>query len=86
MKKWRMLGWLILLITLLTACAKEIPNTNTEKDNVIVLNKETIIGLEKGILVGTPFRLDKKIRLADVEKVWGKYEEMFDHEDIHTYV
>ncbi|MBV7504113.1 hypothetical protein KW850_02395 [Bacillus sp. sid0103] len=86
MKKWRMLGLLILLITLMTACAKEIPNTNTEKDNVIVLNKETIIGLEKGILVGTPLRLDKKIRLADVEKVWGKYEEMHDHEDIHTYV
>jgi hypothetical protein len=81
-----MLGCLILLISLMTACAKEIPNTNTAKDNVIVLNKETIKGLENGILVGTPLRLDKKIYLADVEKVWGKYEEMHDHEDIHTYI
>jgi len=81
-----MLGCLILLISLMTACAKEIPNTNSAKDNVIVLNKETIKGLENGILVGTPLRLDKKIYLADVEKVWGKYEEMHDHEDIHTYI
>ncbi|MFP5113755.1 hypothetical protein ACSU64_15370 [Bacillaceae bacterium C204] len=86
MRKRRMLGCLILLISLMTACAKEIPNTNTAKDNVIVLNKETIKGLENGILVGTPLRLDKKIYLADVEKVWGKYEEMHDHEDIHTYI
>lgn len=86
MKKRRMLGWLILLVSLMTACAKEIPNTNTAKDNVIVLNKETIEGLENGILVGTPLRLDKRIHLADVEKVWGKYEEMHDHEDIHTYI
>lgn len=86
MKIWRMLGLLILLIALMTACAKEIPNTNTAKDNVAVLNNETIQGMEKGILVGTPLRLDKKIRLADIEKVWGKYEEMHDHEDIHTYV
>ena len=86
MRKRRMLGCLILLISLMTACAKEIPNTNSAKDNVIVLNKETIKGLENGILVGTPLRLDKKIYLADVEKVWGKYEEMHDHEDIHTYI
>ena len=86
MKKWRMLGVAIMLVSLMAACAQEIPHTNTSKDNVIVLDKETIKGFEKGILVGTPLRLDKKIHLADVEKVWGKYEEMHDHEDIHTYV
>ncbi|MEH7076633.1 hypothetical protein [Neobacillus drentensis] len=86
MKKWSMLGWWILVVLFLNACAREIPNTNTEKDNVVVLNKETVKGLEKGILKGTPLRLDQKIHLADVEKVWGKYEEMQDHEDIHTYI
>jgi hypothetical protein len=86
MKKVSILGLLILLFTLMTACTKDIPNTNTEKDNVIVLTKETIKGLEEGILIGTPLRLDKEIRLSDVEKVWGKYKEMYDHEDIHTFV
>jgi hypothetical protein len=86
MKKVSILGLLILLFTLMTACTKDIPNTNTEKDNVIVLTKETIKGLEEGILIGTPLRLDKEIRFSDVEKVWGKYKEMYDHEDIHTFV
>lgn len=86
MKKVRMIGLFILLFALMTACAKEIPNTNTANDNVIVLTKETIKGFEKGILIGTPLRLDKEIRLSDVEKVWGKYKEMYDHEDIHTFV
>lgn len=86
MKKVRMIGLSILLFVLMTACTKEIPNTNTAKDNVVVLNKETIKGFEKGILVGTPLRLDKAIRLSVVEKFWGKYQEMYDHEDIHTFV
>lgn len=49
------------------AWAKEIPNTSTAEDNVIVLDKETIKGFGKGILVGTLLRLDKKSHLADVE-------------------
>jgi hypothetical protein len=86
MKIGRVLGLLFLLFTQMTACTKDIPNTNTAKDNVLVLNKVTIEGLEQGILIGTPLRLDRKIRLTDVEKVWGKYQEMYDHEDIHTFV
>jgi hypothetical protein len=35
---------------------------------MVVLNDETIKGMEKEILVGTPLHLDKKIRLTELKK------------------
>jgi hypothetical protein len=53
------------------------------RHSVFNLDAETIKNLEKGIIKGTPLRLDKD--MSDVERIWGKPNEHFDHEDIQTY-
>ncbi|MDI3091025.1 hypothetical protein QJ133_07740 [Priestia megaterium] len=41
--------------------------------------------MEKGIIKGTPLRLDNDTKMSDVERIWGKPNEHFDNEDIQTY-
>lgn len=73
----------LIFLSLTSGCNK---NIHTSEDNIVFLNKETIQDLEKGIIRGTPLRLDRRITLKDVEQVWGKPVETYDHEDIQTYL
>lgn len=72
-----------IFLSLISGCNK---NIHTAEDNIIFLNKETIQDLERGAIKGTPLRLDLPITLNDVEQVWGKPIETYDHEDIQTYL
>lgn len=73
----------LIYLSLISGCNK---NIHTAEDNIVFLNKETIQDLENGIIRGTPLRLDRPITLKDVEQVWGKPIETYDHEDIQTYM
>lgn len=55
------------------------------RHSVFNLDAETIKDLEKGIIKGTPLRLDNNTKMNDVERIWGKPNEHFDNEDIQTY-
>lgn len=55
------------------------------RHSVFNLDAETIKDLEKGIIKGTPLRLDNDTKMNDVERIWGKPNEHFDNEDIQTY-
>ncbi|NER40275.1 hypothetical protein G3M54_01165 [Bacillus megaterium NBRC 15308 = ATCC 14581] len=55
------------------------------RHSVFNLDAETIKDLEKGIIKGTPLRLDNDTKISDVERIWGKPNEHFDNEDIQTY-
>lgn len=43
------------------------------------LDDEAIKNLEKGIIKGTPLRLDEDVKMSDIENVWGKPNE---HRDL----
>lgn len=73
----------ILLFAFLIGCTNE---QETEKNNLIDLDDETIAALKKGTLIGTPLILDKTLILDDVKDVWGEPDEHYDHEDIQSYV
>lgn len=86
MKKIARLGCLLLVFIILAGCAGEkLKVTNTPEKNVFVLNEESKADLEKGIITGTPLRLDKVIAIEEVKKEWGEHKEKYDHEDIQTY-
>lgn len=86
MRKMAGLGYLLLVFIILTGCGDDkLEITNKSENNVFVLNGESKVDLEKGIITGTPLRLDNVIGMEDVKKVWGEPEKIYDHEDIQTY-
>jgi hypothetical protein len=94
MKKINILILLMIALLFVAGCSPKVPNKekeekkveNISRHSVFNLDGETIKNLKKGVLKGTPLRLDKKIKMSDIEKAWGKPTEHFDHEDIQTYV
>jgi hypothetical protein len=85
-----------LLITLtavllfISSCSTQVAKEKNKvedisRHSVFNLDAETIKDLEKGIIKGTPLRLDNDTKISDVERIWGKPNEHFDNEDIQTY-
>ena len=81
---------LIAILLVISGCSTQVPKEENKvgdisRHSVFNLDAETIKSLEKGIIKGTPLRLDNDIKMSDVERIWGKPNEHFDHEDIQTY-
>jgi outer membrane protein assembly factor BamE (lipoprotein component of BamABCDE complex) len=85
-----------LLITLtavllfISSCSTQVAKEKNKvedisRHSVFNLDAETIKDLEKGIIKGTPLRLDNDTKMSDVERIWGQPNEHFDNEDIQTY-
>jgi hypothetical protein len=89
----KIVNLLITLITVLlfiSGCSTQVPKEKNKvgdisRHSVFNLDAETIKNLEKGIIKGTPLRLDNDSKMSDVERIWGKPNEHFDHEDNQTY-
>jgi len=81
---------LIAVLLFISGCSTQVTKEKNKvgdisRHSVFNLDAETIKNLEKGIIKGTPLRLDNDIKMSDVERIWGKPNEHFDHEDIQTY-
>ena len=81
---------LIAVLLFISGCSTQVPKEKNKVENisrhsVFNLDAETIKDLEKGIIKGTPLRLDDDTKMSDVERIWGKPNEHFDNEDIQTY-
>jgi hypothetical protein len=81
---------LIAVLLFISGCSTQVPKEKNKVENisrhsVFNLDAETIKNLEKGIIKGTPLRLDNDTKMSDVERIWGKPNEHFDHEDNQTY-
>ncbi|MDH2364060.1 hypothetical protein [Priestia megaterium] len=90
MKIVNLLITLIAVLLFISGCSTQVPKeTNKVEDisrhSVFNLDAETIKDLEKGIIKGTPLRLDNDTKMSDVERTWGRPNKHFDHEDIQTY-
>jgi hypothetical protein len=92
MKKIRTMVLIFLIVFLLGACSKNTVVTekteysSTSEENGIVLNNKTIEGLKQGIIIGTPLTINEGFNMGDVEKVWGKPDQIDDHQDLQNYV
>src|SRR6478752_3239370 len=81
---------LIAVLLFISSCSTQVPKEKIKvedisRHSVFNLDAETIKDLEKGIIKGTPLRLDNDTKMSDVERIWGKPNEHFDNEDIQTY-
>lgn len=81
---------LILALFILSSCSTNIKEeTNTAKDNPknseYNLDKDSIKDLQNGVLRGTPLKLDKTLKLRDIEKEWGKPDKHRDLEETQQY-
>jgi outer membrane protein assembly factor BamE (lipoprotein component of BamABCDE complex) len=81
---------LIAVLLFISGCSTQVPKEKNKvedisRHSVFNLDAETIKDLEKGIIKGTPLRLDNDTKMSDVERIWGKPNEHFDNEDIQTY-
>lgn len=79
---------LIAVLLFISGCSMQVSKEKNKvgdisRHSIFNLDDETIKNLEKGIIKGTPLRLDND--MSDVERIWGKPNEHFDHEDIQTY-
>ncbi|QLK09404.1 hypothetical protein BMG_6179 (plasmid) [Priestia megaterium] len=90
MKIVNLLITLIAVLLFISACSTQVPKEKNKvgdisSHSVFNLDAETIKNLEKGIIKGTPLRLDNDSKMSDVERIWGKPNEHFDNEDNQTY-
>jgi hypothetical protein len=81
---------LIAVLLFISGCSTQVPKEKNKvgdisSHSVFNLDAETIKNLEKGIIKGTPLRLDNDSKMSDVERIWGKPNEHFDNEDNQTY-
>ena len=81
---------LIAVLLFISGCNTQVSKEKNKvgdisRHSVFNLDAETIKNLEKGIIKGTPLRLDNDTKMSDVGRVWGKPNEHFDHEDNQTY-
>jgi hypothetical protein len=81
---------LIAVLLFISACSTQVSKEKNKvgdisRHSVFNLDAETIKDLEKGIVKGTPLRLDNDTKMSDVERIWGQPNEHFDNEDIQTY-
>ncbi|RPJ98026.1 hypothetical protein [Priestia endophytica] len=90
MKIVNLLITLIAVLLFISGCSTQVSKEKNKvgdisRHSVFNLDAETIKNLEKGIIKGTPLRLDNDSKMSDVERIWGKPNEHFDHEDNQTY-
>ncbi|RAS83135.1 hypothetical protein [Priestia endophytica] len=90
MKIVKLLITLIAVLLFISGCSTQVPKEKNKvgdisRHSVFNLDAETIKNLEKGIIKGTPLRLDNDSKMSDVERIWGKPNKHFDHEDNQTY-
>ncbi|RDZ10021.1 hypothetical protein C3744_24025 [Priestia megaterium] len=90
MKIVNLLMTLIAVLLFISGCSTQVTKEKSKvedisRHSVFNLDAETIKDLEKGIIKGTPLRLDNDTKMSDVERIWGKPNEHFDNEDIQTY-
>ncbi|OIK09585.1 hypothetical protein [Bacillus sp. MUM 13] len=81
---------LSIALFILSGCSSNIKEeTNPVKDNpknsVFNLDRDSIKDLQNGALRGTPLKLDKTLKLSDIEKDWGKPDEHRDLEERQLY-
>jgi hypothetical protein len=81
---------LITVLLFISGCSTQVSKEKNKvgdisRHSVFNLDAQTIKNLEKGIIKGTPLRLDNDSKMSDVERIWGKPNEHFDHEDNQTY-
>ena len=85
-------AWMIWSIALLilSGCStkiteeKDMVNDNP-RHSVFNLDADSIKDLENGALRGTPLKLDKSLKVSDIEEVWGKPNEHLDLEEYQRY-
>ncbi|MGG3609150.1 hypothetical protein ABET09_20485 [Priestia megaterium] len=90
MKIVKLLITLTAVLLFISSCSTQVAKEKNKvedisRHSVFNLDAETIKDLEKGIIKGTPLRLDNDTKISDVERIWGKPNEHFDNEDIQTY-
>ncbi|MGE1115525.1 hypothetical protein ACQJ0K_27745 [Priestia megaterium] len=90
MKIVKLLIILTAVLLFISGCSTQVAKEKNKvedisRHSVFNLDAETIKDLEKGIIKGTPLRLDNNTKMNDVERIWGKPNEHFDNEDIQTY-
>ncbi|MCM3544258.1 hypothetical protein [Priestia megaterium] len=90
MKIVNLLITLIAVLLFISSCSTQVPKEkykveDISRHSVFNLDAETIKDLEKGLIKGTPLRLDNDTKMSDVERIWGKPNQHFDNEDIQTY-
>ncbi|MFS0907436.1 hypothetical protein AB3N02_31175 [Priestia aryabhattai] len=90
MKIVNLLMTLITVLLFISGCSTQVSKEKNKvgdisRHSVFNLDAQTIKNLEKGIIKGTPLRLDNDSKMSDVERIWGKPNEHFDHEDNQTY-
>ncbi|WP_075981295.1 hypothetical protein [Bacillus massilinigeriensis] len=81
---------LSVVLLFISGCSLQEPKEkNTVKDiqrhSVFNLDPESINDLDKGVLRGTPLKLDRDLKMSDIEKVWGKPNKHRDLEDQQFY-
>lgn len=90
MKTRYVLMLLIMTLLLLSGCSmkakeKAPAGKDDSKNSAFHLDAESIKDLDSGVLRGTPLKLDKDLKLSEIEKVWGKPTEHLDLEEYQRY-